>query len=236
MKRCTPTTRLTSTTSQASTAPHVRHTPRRPCEWIVGDAAGDVVDVGAGTGLFTRLLLDDARTVIAVEPSSPMLDELRTAAARSASPCRGSGERMPLPDASADVVIFAQAWHWVDVPAASGRGRPRAATGWSARSRLEPPRRARRLGARARCGDARRRRPLPRRGRTIRTSRRRSARPSGTSSSGCAVHAGRDRSPTCARAATSRCSPRQTRRTFSRPCARCSTAPDAGATRSSSRT
>ena len=31
----------------------------------------------------------------------------------------GSGERMPLPGDSADALTFAQAWHWVDVPAAT---------------------------------------------------------------------------------------------------------------------
>jgi SAM-dependent methyltransferase len=31
----------------------------------------------------------------------------------------GTAESLPLPDASADLIAFAQAWHWVDVPAAS---------------------------------------------------------------------------------------------------------------------
>lgn len=92
--------------------------PAEAVQWILGDRAGDVVDVGAGTGLFTRLLVDDARTVTAVEPSAQMLDELRIAVP-GVRAVRGSGERMPLPDASADVVVFAQAWHWVDPPSAS---------------------------------------------------------------------------------------------------------------------
>ena len=92
--------------------------PPEAVQWILGDRAGDVVDVGAGTGLFTRLLAGHARTVTAVEPSMQMLDELR-AVMPQVRALRGSGEWMPLRDASADVVVFAQAWHWVDPVAAS---------------------------------------------------------------------------------------------------------------------
>ena len=92
--------------------------PPESVKWLCDGGGPDVVDVGAGTGLFTRLLVDAARTVTAVEPSERMLGELRTALPGVIA-LQGSGERMPLPDASADVVTFAQAWHWVDVPAAS---------------------------------------------------------------------------------------------------------------------
>ncbi|WP_457101598.1 class I SAM-dependent methyltransferase [Microbacterium sp. P5_E9] len=92
--------------------------PRAAVEWLLDGGGRDVVDVGAGTGLFTRLLVGRDRTVTAVEPSERMLGELRTALPEVVA-LQGSGERMPLPDRSADVVAFAQAWHWVDVPAAS---------------------------------------------------------------------------------------------------------------------
>lgn len=92
--------------------------PQNAVDWLVGAAAHTEVDVGAGTGLFTRLLVDGVRTVIAVEPSARMLYELRASLPRVRA-LQGAGERMPLPDASADVVIFAQAWHWVDPPAAA---------------------------------------------------------------------------------------------------------------------
>ncbi|WP_137846493.1 class I SAM-dependent methyltransferase [Microbacterium sp. 2FI] len=92
--------------------------PRAAVDWLVGQHAGTVVDVGAGTGLFTRLLDGRARTVIAVEPSRAMLATLR-ASLEGIEAVEGTGERMPLPDASADLVTFAQAWHWVDVPAAT---------------------------------------------------------------------------------------------------------------------
>jgi SAM-dependent methyltransferase len=92
--------------------------PIEAVEWLVPQAARTVVDVGAGTGKFTRLLQRPGRTVIAVEPSQGMRSEL--AALLPDVPVReGSGESIPLPDAVADALVFAQAWHWVDPPAAS---------------------------------------------------------------------------------------------------------------------
>jgi len=92
--------------------------PQESVDWVLGDSARTIIDVGAGTGLFTRLLLAPGRTVIAVEPAPLMLAELRAALPRIAA-VQGAGERIPLADASADVVSFAQAWHWVDSEAAS---------------------------------------------------------------------------------------------------------------------
>lgn len=92
--------------------------PPRIVDWIVDSPGLEIVDVGAGTGLFTALLAERSHAVTAVEPSSRMLAELRVALPDLVA-LEGSGERMPLAGASADVVTFAQSWHWVDVPAAS---------------------------------------------------------------------------------------------------------------------
>jgi ubiquinone/menaquinone biosynthesis C-methylase UbiE len=92
--------------------------PREAVDWIVDSPGREIVDVGAGTGLFTALLTERSSAVTAVEPSVRMLEELRSALPHVAA-VEGSGERMPLPDASADLITFAQAWHWVDVAAAS---------------------------------------------------------------------------------------------------------------------
>ena len=77
-----------------------------------------VVDVGAGTGKLTAALRTPGREVVAVDPDEAMLARLRDRVP-GVRTLVGTGESIPLPDASADLVTFGQAWHWVDVPAAS---------------------------------------------------------------------------------------------------------------------
>jgi SAM-dependent methyltransferase len=87
--------------------------PQGAVEWLVGDEPADVVDLGAGTGKLTRALVALGHRVVAVEP----LDEMRAqleAAVPGARAVAGKAESMPLPDASADVVASAQAFHWFD--------------------------------------------------------------------------------------------------------------------------
>ncbi|HEY7397562.1 MAG TPA: methyltransferase domain-containing protein [Gaiellaceae bacterium] len=72
-----------------------------------------VVDVGAGTGKLTRLLVPTGAQVIAVEPLPAMLAKL-VEAAPGAEALLGTAEAIPLEDASADVITVAQAFHWFD--------------------------------------------------------------------------------------------------------------------------
>jgi SAM-dependent methyltransferase len=71
-----------------------------------------ILDLGAGTGKLTRQLVPYG-SVIAVEP----LDEMR-AQLHLVLPdvdCRpGNAESIPLPDASVDIVMVGQAYHWFD--------------------------------------------------------------------------------------------------------------------------
>ncbi|GAA3867092.1 class I SAM-dependent methyltransferase [Leifsonia kafniensis] len=96
--------------------------PREAVAWLVGHVGVaqniDVADIGAGTGKLTGLLLELGAHVVAVDPSADMLRVLHQhfPAVRAVE---GSGERIPLPDSSVDLVTFAQAWHWVDIDAAS---------------------------------------------------------------------------------------------------------------------
>jgi SAM-dependent methyltransferase len=72
-----------------------------------------VLDLGAGTGLLTRPLLDAGYEVIAVEP----LEGMRTALASAIGAERvhdGTAEAIPLPDASIDAVVCGDAYHWFD--------------------------------------------------------------------------------------------------------------------------
>ena len=76
-----------------------------------------VVDVGAGTGKLTRLLVPTGAEVVAVEPLPAMLEKL-VEAAPGAEAMLGTAEAIPLDDASADVITVAQAFHWFDHEAA----------------------------------------------------------------------------------------------------------------------
>src|SRR3954447_12587724 len=76
-----------------------------------------VVDLAAGTGKFTALLVPTGATVLAIEPVAEMRETLvRTVPGVEAKD--GTAESMPLPDGSADAVIVAQAFHWFDAVAA----------------------------------------------------------------------------------------------------------------------
>ena len=70
-----------------------------------------VIDLGAGTGKFTRLLVQTGAKVVAVEP----LDAMRAELAASISGVRaiaGTAQAMNIPDGSNDAVVCAQAFHW----------------------------------------------------------------------------------------------------------------------------
>ncbi len=76
-------------------------------------AGADVLDVGAGTGIATRLLRERGARVTAVEPGAAMAAELR-AALPGVPLVRGTGDALPFAARSADLVTYAQAWHWTD--------------------------------------------------------------------------------------------------------------------------
>jgi SAM-dependent methyltransferase len=76
---------------------------------------GTVLDLAAGTGKLTRLLLARAARVIAVEPLAGMRAQLaRTAPA--AEILDGHAAGIPLADASVDAVLVAEAFHWFATP------------------------------------------------------------------------------------------------------------------------
>jgi len=87
--------------------------PEDAVRWLVGDEPLDVVDLGAGTGKLTRVLVALGHRVTAIEPLPEML-ELLPAAAPGAKAVLGNAEVIPLPDAYADVLTAAQAFHWFD--------------------------------------------------------------------------------------------------------------------------
>jgi SAM-dependent methyltransferase len=70
-----------------------------------------VIDLGAGTGKFSRMLLRTGARVIAVEPVAAMRSEL-VRAAPGVDVVEGTAEAIPCDDGSADAVTAAQAFHW----------------------------------------------------------------------------------------------------------------------------
>ncbi|HEX2849683.1 MAG TPA: class I SAM-dependent methyltransferase [Acidimicrobiales bacterium] len=76
-----------------------------------------VVDVGAGTGKFTRLLVSTGADVIAVEPVASMRVVLQMTLP-DVPVHSGTAERLPIDDESVDVVAAAQAFHWFEAGAA----------------------------------------------------------------------------------------------------------------------
>lgn len=76
-------------------------------------AGSRVVDVGAGTGMATARLHARGADVLAVEPGDGMAAEFRRALP-DVPVVRGNGNALPLADHCADVLTYAQAWHWTD--------------------------------------------------------------------------------------------------------------------------
>jgi SAM-dependent methyltransferase len=86
----------------------------------LGVAPGRVVlDVGAGTGKFTRELVARGAQVVAVEPLGGMREELRaTVPSSRLRVLEGAAEELPLDDGAVDAATVAQAFHWFDGEAA----------------------------------------------------------------------------------------------------------------------
>jgi SAM-dependent methyltransferase len=76
-----------------------------------------VIDLAAGTGKLTRLLVPTGAEVVAVEPVAGMRAQL-AAGLPGIRVVDGTAEALPLPDGSADTVTVAQAFHWFDPPVA----------------------------------------------------------------------------------------------------------------------
>ncbi len=96
-----------------------RPSPPPEAAELFGDLHGlDVLEVGAGTGSWTRLLVELGANVTAVEPDDAMraVLERRSPQVRALA---GTAERLPVADESFDVVLVSSAWHWFEQPDAT---------------------------------------------------------------------------------------------------------------------
>jgi ubiquinone/menaquinone biosynthesis C-methylase UbiE len=88
--------------------------PREAAEWLIGQEAATVLELGAGTGKLTAQLMDLGHDVVATDPDRAMLDRL----SRNLPEARtivASAEELPMGDRAYDVVVAAQAFHWFDL-------------------------------------------------------------------------------------------------------------------------
>jgi SAM-dependent methyltransferase len=74
-------------------------------------SSATVLDLGAGTGKLTRLLVATFFRVVGVEPDDEMR-RLLVARCPDAEALTGTAEQIPLADASVDAVFAAQSFHW----------------------------------------------------------------------------------------------------------------------------
>lgn len=88
--------------------------PVEAVEFVLPAGARRVLDLGAGTGKLTSVLLDLGLEVVSVEPD----DAMRAHVDPRALALSGTAEDVPVQDGTVDAVVVGQAWHWFDQDAA----------------------------------------------------------------------------------------------------------------------
>lgn len=95
--------------------------PRSAIAWMLDGFASPIraADIGCGTGISSRLLAGSGAAVIGIDPNQDMLEQARRASSSAASAPAieyriGSGEKTGLHEGSVDLVLCAQAFHWLD--------------------------------------------------------------------------------------------------------------------------
>jgi len=100
---------------------YVKYRPGYPDEVITFlqnecNLSGDsvIADIGSGTGIFTKLLLDRGYKVYAVEPNQDMqlAAKQQLGSNKNFSAVDGSAEATTLPAGGIDLIVCAQAFHW----------------------------------------------------------------------------------------------------------------------------
>ncbi len=81
------------------------------------DSTSVIADIGSGTGIFTKLLLEKGNSVYAVEPNNDMRAKAESDLCKYENfySVNGSAEATTLADDSVDCITVAQAFHWFNV-------------------------------------------------------------------------------------------------------------------------
>lgn len=92
---------------------HLRNELGLQTDWVIAD-------VGSGTGLLSRLFLEAGCSLIGVEPNDAMRQagEAQLATYPNFRSLSDRAEHLTLPDASIDLIVAGQAFHWFDPVAA----------------------------------------------------------------------------------------------------------------------
>lgn len=102
---------------------YAQYRPAYPNEFIdslynkIGFTEASVIaDIGSGTGILTKQLLERGSRVYAVEPNADMREEAKQALSDFPGfvSVSGSAEHTTLPDKCVDFITSAQAFHWFD--------------------------------------------------------------------------------------------------------------------------
>jgi SAM-dependent methyltransferase len=92
--------------------------PTEVADWLVPSGCDLAVEMGAGTGHFTRMLLTRAARVIATD-LDPQMCEWLTQQYPDVDVRQGGAEELPVESGTADGVFSSSSWHWFD-PRAAG--------------------------------------------------------------------------------------------------------------------
>jgi ubiquinone/menaquinone biosynthesis C-methylase UbiE len=88
--------------------------PDEAVTWALGEKPLRVLELGAGTGKLTEVLVGLGHDVFAIEPDEQMLDVL-SAKLPDVRATVGSAEQIPAADQQYDAVVAGQAFHWFDL-------------------------------------------------------------------------------------------------------------------------
>lgn len=108
-------------------ADYVRYRPSYPqeiidtiTEYYNVTGNGVIADIGAGSGIFSSLLLKNSFNVMAVEPNEAMRGYAEAFLGRHSNyrSINGSAEKTTLEDSSVDAITVAQAFHWFETESA----------------------------------------------------------------------------------------------------------------------